>query len=86
MDAQSNLAICYQQGMTGEEPDMAQAVTFYAKAAAQGKSDAQFNLGLCYEMGVGVSADEDEALAWYHKAAQQGHDEAESKLQELLNV
>ena len=37
-----------------------------------GDTDAQLKLGYIYEMGIGVSADFQEALNWYMKAAEQG--------------
>ena len=39
------------------------------KAANAGNADAMNNLGWLYQNGMGVAADDAQALAWYHKAA-----------------
>jgi TPR repeat protein len=47
------------------------AVVWFAKAALQGHSNAQFNLGVCYELGEGVAQDFLTAASWYDKADRQ---------------
>ena len=46
----------------------AEALKWYLKAAEQGNKAAQYELGRYYEEGIGVPADEDEAIRWYQKA------------------
>ena len=41
--------------------------------AEQGNADAQFKLGESYRRGLGVAADDEQAIVWYRKAAEQGH-------------
>jgi uncharacterized protein len=52
--------------------DLALAVDWFRKAAAQGHGDAEFQLGQMYEFGFGVTSDDREALAWYQRAAEHG--------------
>jgi hypothetical protein len=57
------------------------AATWYLKAAASGKADAQFRLGEFYAKGeAGLPKSEVEARKWYKLAADQGHKEARKKL------
>jgi uncharacterized protein len=51
--------------------DNAEAVTWYRKAAEQGKPEAQFNLGLAYGKGHGVQQDYVQAHMWFNLAASQ---------------
>ena len=39
-----------------------------------------FNVGYMYEMGMGVTADKNEAIKWYKKAAEKGDKDAKDKL------
>jgi len=52
--------------------DLALAVDYLRKAAAQGYGDAEFQIGQLYEFGFGVVQDNREAFAWYRKAAEHG--------------
>ena len=52
--------------------DLAQAVDWVRKAAAQGHADAAFPVGQRYDFGYGVAPDERLALEWYRKAADHG--------------
>lgn len=79
IDAQYNLAICYDNG-EGVEKDEVEAVKWYRKAAEQGHKDAQFDLGVSYDNGEGIEKDENEAVRWYRKAAEQGHVAAQYNL------
>ena len=47
-------------------------MVWYLKAAAQGRALAQNNIGYLYEHGLGVPADNAQAVEWYRKAADQG--------------
>lgn len=46
-------------------------------AALRGDAQAQFEVGSAYEGGLGVEADDQEALRWFLMAANQGHMEAQ---------
>ncbi len=59
------------------EPDDADAVRWYRKAAEQGNAEAQKNLGFMYQEGRGVAQDHAEAVRWYLKAAEQGDPDAQ---------
>jgi hypothetical protein len=48
---------------------MAQAVTWYRKAADKGDAGAQGSLGLLYSVGMGVQQDYIEAYYWLSLAA-----------------
>ena len=37
--------------------------------AEQGDAAAQYNIGICYKRGLGVAADQVEAVKWFRKAA-----------------
>ena len=62
------------------EPDDAETVMRYRKAAEHGEAWAQFNLGVCYEDGRGVEKDSEQAIYWYRKAAEQGDPNAQRAL------
>ncbi len=49
------------QGL-GVDFDPEMAVAWFRKAAKQGNTQSMLDLGLCYECGVGVEADEDDAV------------------------
>jgi uncharacterized protein len=52
--------------------DIAQAIDWFRKAAAQDYAPAEFQLGQLYDFGFGVAQDDREALAWYRRAAEHG--------------
>ena len=52
--------------------DLAEAVDWLQKAAAQGQPDAEFHVGQLFDFGFGVVQDERLALEWYRKAADHG--------------
>ncbi len=52
-------------------------ITWMQNAAECGNASIQVALGWCYERGVGVAADQVEAVRWYHKAAEQEDSEAQ---------
>ena len=49
--------------------DVATAFSWYMRGAEKGKRGAIGKVGYCYLMGVGVAADEAEAVKWYTRAA-----------------
>lgn len=56
--------------------DVAEAVTWYCKAADQGNAEAQHRLGIAYFDGQGVTQDYVEAHKWFNIAATNGHADA----------
>jgi len=71
-EAQFELATRYFNGERGVETNLAEAATWYRKAAEQGLAAAQSGLGRCYFHGYGVESNAVEAVNWYRKAAEQG--------------
>ena len=61
--------------------DLAQAITWYKRAVAQGDAQAQNNLAVCYHAGRGVEKDEERAMVLLKAAAAQGLEMAQSTLQ-----
>ena len=69
------------RGDAGEtDPDFAQAVLMYRRAAEMGDATGQVKLGGCYKKGLGVEKDLAEAARWYRLAADQGDAAGQSKL------
>jgi TPR repeat protein len=52
--------------------DIAQAVEWLRKAAAQNYAPAEFQVGQLFDFGFGVTQDNGEALTWYRRAAEHG--------------
>ena len=77
--AQSNLGICYMDGL-GVAKDEAEAVKWFSKAAGQGVAHAEYCLGIAYFFGRGVSKDISLALDWWRRAGKQGHADAQYNL------
>ncbi|HOX22699.1 MAG TPA: tetratricopeptide repeat protein, partial [Elusimicrobiales bacterium] len=63
----------YEEGVCGEEPDQAQALEWYEKAALSKDPAAQYRVGMAYRRGIGASPNMDEAVKWISKAAAQKH-------------
>ena len=57
--------------------DMAQALDWIRKAAAQQYAPAELHLGQVYEFGFGVPRSDRDALTWYRRAADHGNPAAE---------
>lgn len=77
----------YSKG-NGVSQDYAEAVTWYRKAAEQGKKAAQYNLGKVYANGEGVKKDYVKAYMWFNVAAISGHDpyiKSRDKVAEKMN-
>ena len=53
--------------------DMAQAIDWFRKAAAQSYAPAEFQMGQLYDFGFGFAPNDTEALAWYRKAGEHGN-------------
>ncbi|MFT4550353.1 MAG: TPR repeat protein [Verrucomicrobiales bacterium] len=58
----------------------ANALGWYAKAAAEGHADAQCIIATMYAEGQRVPRDDAKAIYWYHKSAEQGHPAAEFQM------
>lgn len=61
----------YENGK-GVAQDMAQAATYYLKAAKAGSAKAQFTVGVLYYEGSGLKRDLEESVLWFRAAAMQG--------------
>ena len=70
----------YYYGANGKPKDYKKAIHFYAKAAVNGKAEAQFMLGYCYENALGTDKQYGQAAEWYAKAAAQDHLNAQNTL------
>ena len=73
--AQNNLGVMYENG-DGVPKDLAKAVEWWQKAAAQGNAIAQYLLGRMHWLGEGVSKNHVLAYAWLNLSAAQGFDAA----------
>ena len=62
---------------------MAEAASWYRKAAEQGDVPAQLALGKCYAYGRGVPENKEEAILWLGRAFEKGDKE---QRQEVLTV
>jgi localization factor PodJL len=62
----------YAEGR-GVTKDLAQAATYYTKAADAGFAPAQFRIGSFHEKGLGVERDASKAKTFYQMAAEQGN-------------
>jgi len=83
--AQYALGFCYAVG-DGVPASMRDAVSWYAKAAAQGHAEAQFKYAYCLENGLGGGKPNPyAAFEWYKKAAEQGLPDAQFALAECYN-
>jgi TPR repeat protein len=70
--AQYQRGLMLEQGQ-GTAPNLAEAYTWYKKAADQGIADAYFALGQIYQRGVVVPKDAIQAYAAFDVAATLGH-------------
>ena len=52
--------------------DMAEAIKWLRRAAAQKYAPAEFHMGQLHDFGFGVTQNDGEALVWYRKAAEHG--------------
>jgi TPR repeat protein len=69
----NNMGYAYQNGV-GVEPDLAQAIEWYERAAAGGQPNAPINLGFIYrDGGPGLEADPSRAAFWFAEAAKGGN-------------
>jgi hypothetical protein len=78
--AQEVVGVCYLVGCKATPRDHVAARFWLAKAAEQGRPQAQRLLGMMHEAGFGGAKDYTEALSWYRKAAGQGNAVAQASL------
>ena len=76
IDAQMRLGYLYSLGINLPESDKEEAIKWYKRAAAQGRTEALYK--------IGVNSDNtDEAFKWYLKAAEAGHVEAQMQVAKI---
>lgn len=82
VDAQFQLACCYEQGRGLPLPlaDEKSAFEWYNKAARQNHGLAQFQVACRYEVGLGTTKDAAKAVHWYSNAAEHNIVEAQFRL------
>ena len=61
-------------------PNPANAVPWYAKAAARGDAGGEFDLATAYDRGEGIAKDHARAREWFEKVAKQGDPLAEYRI------
>ncbi|CAB4489044.1 unnamed protein product [Rhizophagus irregularis] len=67
LEAQYNLAVCYQSG-DGVKSNYRKAFELFLSAAKRGNLDAQYNLAICYMDGMGTQKDKKKAFKWFLKS------------------
>ena len=88
-NAQAQYALSLYYGRPQDYPDfgvkqnIARALEWTQKAAAQGHAAAECKMGKCYRDGRGVQKDAELSLEWYRKAASHGSEEARAELAKL---
>lgn len=63
-----------------KQGDYAAALAEWQPLAKQGDPAAQFNLGILYRRGLGVAADNGQAIGWFERAGVRGHTTAQYNL------
>ena len=79
-NAQYNLGVYYDQGISGLTQSPERAFEFYTLAANQGHLDAQCNLGAMYANGDGIEQSSQRAIEYYTLSAEQGQATAQYNL------
>ena len=80
--AQYEMALRYADG-EGVPQNYRDAMSWFAKAAANGNDNAQWKLGLGYIKGIGVPHDERKAVVWFKRAANHGNIRAQVALSDI---
>lgn len=75
LNAQYDLAVCYQRGLN-VAADGKKAFEWFKKAAEKGSIYAQQSLGDCYFRALGTPLNERLAFEWYEKAVNGGNTDA----------
>nr|WP_232417936.1 tetratricopeptide repeat protein [Methyloversatilis thermotolerans] len=84
--AQYTYGMLLFQGGSGEASDMAEAVRWLEKAAAQGHAQAQYELALAFKLGRGTLQDYPAAARWFARAARSGHVAAQYHMGRLHRI
>src|SRR5688572_12881608 len=79
VEAQLVMALAHHSGGIVDK-DLAQALSWYQKAADQGHPMALSSIGLLYARGEGVAPDEAKGVTYLRQAAQLGYAQAQSHL------
>jgi TPR repeat protein len=74
-EAQVSLGDMYAAGI-GAKQSVADAVSWYGRAAERGNATAQLKYGNAFFTGTGVERNLTTAFGWYQRAARQGDPEA----------
>lgn len=78
LEAQKELGYIYATGAGRVRKNLAEAMTWYEKAAKRGDVESQNALGtLCAKGGEGIMQNYRQAAAWYEKAAEKGLTQAQ---------
>jgi TPR repeat protein len=64
----------------GVQKNLAEAFTWFLRAAEAGQLSAQHSLGNCYATGQGIERSDVQAVRWLRSAAEQGYDKAQVSL------
>src|SRR5450432_632069 len=83
--AEVALGVAYEEGIHVQQ-DVAEAVTWYRKAAQADNAEVQHHLGVIYEEGRGVARNFVQAAEWYRKAAALGYAPAQCNLGNLYQA
>ncbi len=75
----------YDKGY-GVPQDYGQARQWYEKAAAQGKTNAQYNLGVLYHNGHGVPKNLVQAHKWFNLSAAKGDNNVGAATRDALAI
>jgi hypothetical protein len=86
-DAIYRLALAYERGGDGLEPDLKEAFYWWRQGANWGRLElaktAYHRVGRAYAEGTVVVKDKSQAILWLEKAVNAGQDEAKALLDEL---
>ncbi|RIA91520.1 hypothetical protein C1645_821930 [Glomus cerebriforme] len=77
LEAQCNLAFCYQNGHGVKEDEYFEEEL---ELAITGNLMSQNYVGYCYQNGIGINKNEKKAFKWYFKSAENGFAEAQCNL------
>ncbi|MBX3549204.1 MAG: SEL1-like repeat protein [Xanthobacteraceae bacterium] len=87
LKAMHNLAVMIVEdsSIAGKQPDYANAIPWFRKAAERGLRDSQYNLGVIYARGLGGPVNLAESFRWFSLAANQGDKDAAKKRDDVAS-
>lgn len=87
LKAMHNLAVMIVEdsSIPGRQPDYANAIPWFRKAAERGLRDSQYNLGVLYARGLGGPVNLAESFRWFALAANQGDKDAAKKRDDVAS-